>query len=174
MDWDPSREQVQGHGSFVKIRYRLRTLQGEYVKGDPREGYAYLEFFTGYNQVLPALEKNLLGKAKGMELRLCLSPAEAFGPYRQDLLKERSLEEFPEGRSLEPGKWASARDERTRTAYSYYVKEKDEHRIVLDFNHPLAGRDLVYELKILEVRPATAEEKELLRPCETEEGDVRG
>jgi len=59
-----------------------------------------------------------------------------------------------------------ARDERTGTAYGYFVKKKEKDRIVLDFNHPLAGKELVYDLEILEIRPATEEERSLLRPCE--------
>jgi FKBP-type peptidyl-prolyl cis-trans isomerase SlyD len=157
-------------GTFVRIRYRLKTDQGEYVKGDPREGYAHLEFFTGYNQVFPALERRLLGKEKGDQLRVELSPEEAFGPYRCDLVKESSYEEFPEGRALQAGRWVAARNEKTRASYGYYVKEKREDRIVLDFNHPLAGRNLHYDLEILEARAASLEEQKILRPCET--GDV--
>ncbi len=163
---------IREKGTFVKMRYRLKTGDGDYVKGDPKEGYAHLEFFTGYNQVIPGLETRLIGeKATGkMQVRLPLE--EAFGPYREDLIKEKSYEEFPEGRDLQEGKYAVARNETTRTAYGYFVKQKEENRIFLDFNHPLAGKELIYDLEILEVRPATDEEKELLRPCEGAEEPV--
>ena len=154
--------------TFVKIRYRLRTGEGDYIKGDPGEGFAYLEFFTGYRQVMPALERNLLGRRRGETAEIRLSPEEAFGPYLPEQVKERRYEEFPEGRDLVEGKWAVARDEKTRTAYGYFVRKKEPDGAVLDYNHPLAGKELIYELEILETRPAAPEERALLRPCEGE------
>ena len=161
---------IEKRGTFVRIRYRLKTDQGEYVKGDPREGFAHLEFFTGYNQVLPGLEERLVGRKTGECIRIVLPVTEAFGPPREELLKEKLYEEFPEGKALQTGRWVRARNEQTRTSYGYYVKEKREDRIVLDFNHPLAGKALRYDLEILEIRPASPEEKKILRPCET--GDM--
>lgn len=161
---------IQEKGTYVKIRYCLRTADGEYIKGDPREGLAILEIFTGYNQLIPGLEKRLVGVRAGEKMQSRLPEEEAFGPYRPEMVKEKGYDEFPEGRQLEQGKWAVARDETTGTAYGYFVKEKKEDRVVLDYNHPLAGKELVYDLEVLEVRPATEEEQTLLRPCEGPEG----
>jgi FKBP-type peptidyl-prolyl cis-trans isomerase SlyD len=157
---------IQEKGSYVKIRYSLRTGEGEYIKGDPREGFAILEIFTGYNQLIPGLEKRLVGVGAGQKMQPRLPVEEAFGPYRPDLVKEKGYDEFPEGRQLEEGKWAVARDDTTGTAYGYFVKEKKKTGIVLDYNHPLAGKELIYDLEVLEARPATEEEQTLLRPCE--------
>jgi FKBP-type peptidyl-prolyl cis-trans isomerase SlyD len=157
---------IQEKGTYVKIRYSLQTSEGEYVKGDPREGLAILEIFTGYNQLIPGLEKRLVGVGAGEKMQPRLPVDEAFGPYRPEQVKEKTYEEFPEGKDLEEGKWALARDETTGTAYGYFVREKREDRIVLDYNHPLAGKELIYDLEVLEARPATEEEQALLRPCE--------
>ena len=157
---------IQEKGTYVKIRYSLRTDEGEYIKGDPREGLAILEIFTGYNQLLPSLEKRLVGSRAGEKMQPRFSPDEAFGPYRPEMVKEKGYDEFPEGRQLEEGRWAVARDDRTGAAYGYFVKKKEEDRIVLDYNHPLAGKELLYDLEVLEARPATEEEQTLLRPCE--------
>lgn len=157
---------IQEKGTYVKIRYCLKTADGEYIKGDPREGLAVLEIFTGYNQLIPGLEKRLVGKRAGDRMQPRLGPDEAFGPYRPERVKEKGYDEFPEGRQLDEGRWAVARDEKTGTAYGYFVKKKEEDRIVLDYNHPLAGKELIYDLEIVEARPATEEEQGLLRPCE--------
>ena len=166
MDGNHRTDVIQQKGTYVKIRYSLKTGDGEYIKGDPREGFAILEIFTGYNQLIPGLERRLVGRRAGEKMRTRLSPEEAFGPYRPEEVREKGYDEFPEGRELEEGKWAVAREERTGTAYGYFVKEKQDDRIVLDYNHPLAGKELVYDLEILEVRLATEEEVGLLRPCE--------
>jgi FKBP-type peptidyl-prolyl cis-trans isomerase SlyD len=165
---DPERDRIQAKGSHVKIRYRLRTGKGEYIRGDPREGVALLEIYTGYNQLLPGLEKQLVGRSAGETLRIHLPPEEAFGPHREDRVKEKRLDEFPLGQKLQEGKWVEARDEKTRAAYGYFVKKKDHERIVLDYNHPLAGEELIYDLEVVEARPMTEEEKVILRPCEAE------
>ena len=148
----------------------MKTGDGEYVKGDPREGLAILEIFTGYSQLIPGLERRLVGRRAGEKIQPRLPPEEAFGPYRPEEVREKGYDEFPEGRELEEGKWAVARDDRTGTAYGYFVKKKEKDRIVLDYNHPLAGKELVYDLEILEVRSATEEEQALLRPCEVSQG----
>jgi FKBP-type peptidyl-prolyl cis-trans isomerase SlyD len=159
---------IRAKGTYVKIRYSLRTAEGEYVKGDPREGPAILEIFTGYNQLLPALERRLIGKRAGERMQPRLLPDEAFGPYLPEQVKEKSYEEFPDGRRLEEGRWAVARDDKSRTAYGYFVRKKDSDGVVLDYNHPLAGKELIYDLEILEARPVTEEEAGLLRPCEAD------
>ncbi len=163
--------QILTKGTFVKIRYYLRTEDGEYIKGHLKEGFAYLEFFTGYNQVLPALENKLIGRGANEKLHLQFSPEEAFGPYSSDNVKEKDYEAFPEGRDLQEGKWVLARDGITHTAYGYFVKKKESDRIIVDYNHPLAGKSLIYDLEIIEVRPSTLEERSLLRPCEEEDAD---
>ncbi len=157
---------IQEKGTYVKIRYCLKTAEGEYIKGDPREGFAILEIYTGYNQLIPGLEKRLVGLRAGEKMQPRLSPDEAFGPYRPEEVKEKGYDEFPEGRQLEEGRWAVARDDRTGAAYGYFVKKKEEDKIVLDYNHPLAGKELIYDLEVLVARPATEEEQALLRPCE--------
>jgi FKBP-type peptidyl-prolyl cis-trans isomerase SlyD len=163
------RDSIEEKGTYVKIRYRLKTGEGEYVKGDPREGFAILEVFTGYDQLIPGLEKRLVGRKAGEKMQVRLPPEEAFGPYRPDLVQEKRYDEFPEGRHLEEGRWAVARDDQTRTSYGYFVKKKEKDRIVLDYNHPLAGKELIYDLEIREARPAAEEEVLLLRPCEAAE-----
>ena len=166
MNGNRQTDVIQEKGTYVKIRYCLKTAEGEYIKGDPREGFAILEIFTGYNQLIPGLERRLLGRRVGEKMQTRLPPDEAFGPYRPEEVREKGYDEFPEGRGLEEGRWVVARNERTRTAYGYFVRKKEADRIVLDYNHPLAGKELFYDLEILEVRPATEEERTLLRPCE--------
>jgi FKBP-type peptidyl-prolyl cis-trans isomerase SlyD len=168
MGENQTANRIQAKGTYVKIRYCLRTAEGEYVKGDPREGPAILEIFTGYNQLLPALERRLIGKRAGERMQPRLLPDEAFGPFLPEEVREKSYEEFPEGRQLEEGRWVVARDDKSRTAYGYFVRKKGGDSIVLDYNHPLAGKELIYDLEILEARPATEEEAGLLRPCEAD------
>jgi FKBP-type peptidyl-prolyl cis-trans isomerase SlyD len=150
--------------SFVVMEYDLHLEDGSYVKG--QDAPASMNFIAGYNQVLPGLEKRLLGLEEGAEAEFTIPSGEAFGDCDQSLVQTRSLAEFPEGRHLEPGKWALAKNEDTKAQFSYLVRAKTDSSITLDFNHPLAGKDLYYRVKVVKVRPALPDELEFLRPCE--------
>ena len=158
-----------GKDTFVILEYMLRLDDGTYVKGSPDGGPASLNFVVGYDHILPALEYRLLGVSEGAKLDLVIPPEEAFGAYQLQLVEHRSLAEFPRGRDLEAGKWVMATNDTTNARYSYFVKEKSEDTVTLDFNHPLAGKTLHYAIHVVKVRPASAEELAYLRPCQTEE-----
>lgn len=149
---------------FVIIEYRVRLEDGSYVKGEKRP--ASMNFIVGYNQVLPALERRLFGMQEGEEAEFEVPYEEAFGPYREDLVRFKSFDEFPQGRTLEVGRWVVAKNPSTKSSYGYFVREKTHQGVMLDFNHPLAGHNLFYWVKIIKVRFASHEELEYLRPCE--------
>ncbi len=149
----------------VTIAYTVQLEDGSFVKGS-HTSPASLNFTAGYQQILPALERQLYGLREGDEVRFVIPAEEAFGPHRQDLCRRKRYEDFPEGRYLEEGRWVVATNEATGAQYSYKVIEKTDHDVLLDFNHPLAGHDLFYRVKVLKVRPATEEELHFLRPCE--------
>ncbi len=156
-----------GKDTFVILEYTIRLEDGSYVKGDPDNGPTSLNFIAGYDEILPALEQHLLGLAEGAQLDLMLPPHEAFGEIQPHLIERRSFQDFPTGKDLVVGKWVVAVNDATKAQYSYFVKEKSEDAVVLDFNHPLAGKTLYYAIKVVKVRPASAEELAYLRPCQT-------
>ncbi|MCE5336345.1 MAG: FKBP-type peptidyl-prolyl cis-trans isomerase [Desulfobacteraceae bacterium] len=149
---------------FVIVEYDLRLEDGSYVKGG--NGPVSMNFVAGYAQVLPALEKQLLGAAEGAELEFVIPAGDAFGNHEEKLVRTMTFEDFPAGRKLEIGKWAVARNEDTQAQYSYLVLEKTDSSIKLDYNHPLAGKNLHYRIKVVHVREALKEELEEIRPCE--------
>lgn len=152
---------------FVIIEYTVRLADGSYVKGE--NGPASLNFIVDYNQVLPALERRLLGLREGDQVKFIIPAKEAFGEHDPNQVRERSFADFTDGRHLRVGRWVVATHPQTQAQYSYYVKDKSATGVTLDFNHPLAGKDLYYEVKIVKTRPALAEELEYLRPCEHDE-----
>jgi FKBP-type peptidyl-prolyl cis-trans isomerase SlyD len=161
-------EIVKDH--FVVIEYTVRLEDGSYTKGE--NGPVSLNFVVGYDQVLPALEQRLLGLREGVEVDFVIPAREAFGEHDPGQVRTKTFTEFPEGVRLPMGKWVVATDSQTRSQYTYFVKEKTNEAVVLDFNHPLAGKDLYYHVKVVKVRPAHQEELEYLRPCEFGKGSV--
>jgi FKBP-type peptidyl-prolyl cis-trans isomerase SlyD len=158
--------------TFVILEYVVRLADGTYIKGDPQRGPASLNFVVGYEQILPALENRLLGIEEGAQLDFIIPAREAFGEHLGNLVQQRDFQEFPQGRDLQAGKWVAATNEYTKAQYSYFVQDKTEEHILLDFNHPLAGKDLHYSLTVVKVRPASQEELAYLRPCETKESQA--
>jgi FKBP-type peptidyl-prolyl cis-trans isomerase SlyD len=155
-------EVVKDH--FVVIEYTVRLKDGSHVKGE--NGPVSMNFIAGYDQILPALEHRLLGLEEGDERQFVVPAAQAFGERDPARVRTKLYKQFPEGVRLPEGKWIMATDSQTHAQYAYFVKEKNEEGVVLDFNHPLAGEDLYYDVKVVKVRPALQEELEFLRPCE--------
>lgn len=151
----------------VVIDYRVHLDDGTYVRGEG--GPVSLNFVTGYEQVLPALERRLMGLSEGTEIAFIIPASEAFGEYDPSQVQEQSLEEFPEGRNVEEGKWIVATNEQTGAQYGYFVRAKTENTVTMDFNHPLAGKDLHYHVKVASVRAALKDELAYVRPCEHHE-----
>ena len=124
------------------------------------------EFHRRIGQVLSSPGKRLIGLEQGVQTEIKIPAREAFGERDEDLVRTISLSEFPAGRDLEPGRWATAKSEATGAQYSYLVCEKTDSTITVDYNHPLAGKNLNYSVRVVLVRPALADELEFVRPCE--------
>jgi FKBP-type peptidyl-prolyl cis-trans isomerase SlyD len=162
---------IQPENSYVVIKYTVKLKDGEIIKGDPKEGLAHMEFVTGYNQVILGLEKRLIGMSKGDKGQIAVPPEEGFGLHDPTLIQEKPYKEFPQGRNLEEGRWVRATNPDHRVTFGYLVLEKKPDRIILDYNHPLAGKTLIYDLELEDVREANQEELEILRPCEFGQGE---
>ncbi|MDR3568262.1 MAG: peptidylprolyl isomerase [Syntrophobacteraceae bacterium] len=154
-----------GKDSFVVIEYTLRLSDGSYVRGE-KASPASMNFVVGYGQLLPALEEALTGLEQGAKKEVTIPACEGFGERDESQVQTVSLSDFPAGKELVAGKWAIAKNSETGSQYSYFVREKTDSTITLDYNHPLVGQDLRYDFTVVLVRPALAEELEFLRPCE--------
>lgn len=163
MDQDQSKLEI-GQDMFAVIEYTVRLDDGSCVKGE--DGPVSMNFVVGYNQLMPSLEFQLIGLREGMEKEFVIPARDAFGDHDPNQVHTRPLNEFPEGRHLEAGKWAIATNPETEAQFSYFVREKTPDTVTLDFNHPLAGKDLHYRVRVVRVRPADEEELLYLRPCE--------
>jgi FKBP-type peptidyl-prolyl cis-trans isomerase SlyD len=142
-----------GPGTYVTLAYEAFDGDGELVDGT--EENAPARFVCGYGLLLPALERALEGMTAGQERSVVLRPAEAYGPRRPDAVLEVDRGEFPDEVA------AGDRYELENEAGGILVLrvlDVDDSRIVLDTNHPLAGQNVRFEVRVLDVRPATSDE----------------
>lgn len=160
---------IEDSSSFVKIRYQVRVENGPILKG--AETPEVMDFVTGFRQVIPGLEKRLLGHGIGESLSFTVPAKEAFGERRDDfiVIKDKKEFHFPEGFYPYPGMEISVVTNMDEGPDTVRIKEVRENDIVIDFNHPLAGCSLKYTLEIIEARPSKA--TDICSEWETEKGE---
>src|SRR5690606_35717651 len=105
----------------------------------------------------PGLEAALDGKVVGDKISVTLTPDEAYGAYDEEDYEEVDRADIPDADQLEVGMVLEVEDE---DGYSYmaFVKELTADTVVLDFNPPLAGKTLTYDVEVMSMRAATEEE----------------
>ncbi len=140
---------------FVSIDYSLSLDSGDQVDSSP-EGEP-LGFVLGAGQIIPGLEKALVGKAAGDEARITLEPEDAYGPVQDDLFQNIPKAKFPEGVEVKPGAAFQAQGPRGPMMITVSAVNDDE-TVTIDLNHPMAGKRLVFDVKVVEVREAKEEE----------------
>lgn len=136
----------------VTVRLKVADAQGQIIE-DGKEPVAYLH--GGYGNLLPALESALEGQSTGFKVAMDLSPAQAFGERDESLLQTIPKTQFPPG--VKVGGQLEGRGEDGRTQVFTVVKIKGPE-VILDGNHPLAGKALKVSLEVMDVRAASAEE----------------
>ena len=136
------------------IRYTLKSDQGEVL--DSSEGKSPLPYIHGTGQLIPGLEKELEGKEKGIELNVVIPPADAYGEYNKESVFEVGKDGFQGEEELTVGLQVQVETGNGEAIANVTKIEGD--KVTLDLNHPLAGATLHFDVKIEDVRDATAEE----------------
>ncbi len=139
----------------VSIEYTLTNEAGEVI--DSSVGGAPLAYLHGAANIIAGLEKALEGKQAGDELNVTVEPEEAYGEFRPELVAMLPRNMFEGVDELEVGMQfhASAPDGGMQIV-TIRALEGDE--VTVDGNHPLAGQALTFQVKVIEVRDATADE----------------
>lgn len=155
-------------GIVVTIAYAM-TVDGETLEtATPDEPLVYLH---GADNIVPGLEEALYGKETGDNVSVSLSPEKGYGPYEQDALEEVPIGDLDMSEQpLEPGMLLEIEDE-DGDYFEAMVREVKSDTVVLDFNSPLAGKTIHFDVEVLGLRAASDEELEYGIPIEDEDGD---
>lgn len=149
--------------AVVTLHYSVRDDEGKLL--ETTEGRAPLAYIQGTNTLLPVLEKSLEGKKTGDRLKIRLGMESAFGPRREELISVVSRNQFESEGEIRVGQEFYFLDEGDNMI-SVSVIAVDGDKVVIDANHPFAGKDLNFDIEVIDVRPATA--------LELEHGHVHG
>ncbi len=136
------------NGNKVKVHYTGTFDDGE-VFDSSREAQP-LEFEVGAGQVIPGFDQAVVGMAIGDSKQVRLPEDEAYGPYNAEMVFEADHSQFEEGMNPEAGQQFQTQME-DGAPMLLTVKEVREDKIVLDANHPMAGKTLNFDIELVEI-----------------------
>jgi FKBP-type peptidyl-prolyl cis-trans isomerase SlyD len=143
--------------TVVTLDYRLHLGDGAVVDAsEPGDPLVYLH---GYEEIVPGLERALEGHGAGDKLQVVVKPEDGYGEYDPESVEEVPRSELPADLKLEVGEIITGTDP-DGDEVDFLIKELKKDTVVLDFNDPMAGKTLHFDVTVREVRAATEEEKE--------------
>ena len=140
----------------VSLDYTL-TVEGEVL--DSSEDVGPLEFIQGHQNIIPGLERQLYGMSIGQSKNVDVTAVDGYGVIDKDAIMDIPRAEFPSDIPLEIDIQLQVRDVDGDVLDARIVKVSDES-VRLDFNHPLAGKELHFDVKVVDLREPTPEELE--------------
>ncbi len=141
--------------SVVTMHYQLKDAAGEIL--DSSEGAEPLTYLQGANNIIVGLEEELAGKAVGDEVKAVIAPEKGYGPVVDALIQTVPKEAFgDEIDKIEVGMRFQAETE--QGPVPVVVTAMDAGTVTVDGNHPLAGKELHFDVTVTDVRDASQEE----------------
>jgi FKBP-type peptidyl-prolyl cis-trans isomerase SlyD len=143
-------ERVVQNGMLVSLEYAVKGTDGKLM--DTNKGREPLKYVHGQKMMIPGVEKELAGMKVGGEKHITVKPEDAYGLVDPKAFQEVPKEKIP-AKALKVGIMLAAKTP-DGTVVPSRVHEIKEKTVVMDMNHPMAGKTLVFDLKILDIQPA--------------------
>lgn len=138
---------------MVSIHYTLTDNNGSVL--DSSAGRQPLTYLQGVGQLIPGMEEGLEGKSAGEKLNLKISPEKGYGIKDENLIQQVPISAFG-GQEVKAGMQFEAGNDQQR--YIVTITQVENDTVTVDGNHPLAGLELNFDVELLSVRAATADE----------------
>lgn len=145
---DKENEVTVRDGCKVTIEYTVKLEDGVVI--DTTDGTGAINYIQGYKEMVPGLEVAIEGMKIGESKDVIVKPEDAYGKVIPEAFIEVKKEQLPET-AIKVGKKLETKDEMGRTVYSI-VEEIREQTVLLNFNHPLAGKTLYFNVKVVGIR----------------------
>ena len=134
-------------GASVSLQYTLK-LEDETVV-DTNAGGSPLTYTQGSGEIIPGLEKELVGMKAGESKQVVIPPEAAYGVFNPEAIQEVPKDQLPRD-VVEVGAQVQVQITGGQTLEAR-ISEVEDETVVLDFNHPLAGKTLYFDVKVLEI-----------------------
>ncbi len=135
-------------GNTVRVHYTGRLADGSVF--DTSVGREPLEFTIGDGRLIPGFEKAVIGMNAGETKTIILSPEEAYGPYLEELTADVDISQFPPHIKPEVGLHLQIRQD-NGSFIDVIITKISGSTVTLDANHPLAGKELTFDIELLEI-----------------------
>ncbi|HIC97400.1 MAG TPA: peptidylprolyl isomerase [Aquificaceae bacterium] len=142
--------------TFVSFHYTLKDKESGSVIESSRETNQPITFLVGAMEIIPGLESRMIGMSPGESREIEVPAEEAYGPKDPNLIQKAPREYF-HNVPLEKGLPLQMQTPDGKVI-SMVIVDFDDTTVTVDMNHPLAGKDLLFEVEVLHVREATPEE----------------
>jgi peptidylprolyl isomerase len=137
-------------GDVVKVHYKGTLNSGEQF--DSSEGRGPLKFTVGAGQMIAGFDAAIPGMVVGEKKTIVIAPEDAYGEKKQDAIIEFPKSNIPADMKLEPGMKLQLRNEAGHPVPVVVTEVKDDV-IILDANHELAGKELIFDIELVEIAP---------------------
>jgi FKBP-type peptidyl-prolyl cis-trans isomerase 2 len=143
-------DRIVKDGQLVSLHYTLSGTDGKVIESS--KGKEPLKYIHGKRMMIPGLEKELNGMKVGGEKHVTVKPEDAYGPVNKNAFQEVSKEKIPAD-GLKVGAMLTGQGPQGQPMQAR-VHEVKEKTVVVDLNHPMAGKTLVFEVKVVDIQPA--------------------
>ncbi|WP_299010117.1 peptidylprolyl isomerase [uncultured Shewanella sp.] len=138
----------------VQFNYTLRDEKGDVL--ETNEGHDPIAYLHGHDNMMPGVEKSIAGKEVGEKFTVTLPAAETYGERNEDAEQRVSVKHLQGAKVWKPGMRALINTDQGQRQVT--VVKVGKFMATVDVNHPLAGRELTFDIELLNAREATAEE----------------
>jgi len=135
--------------SIVTLHYVGTTEEGREFDNSRKRGEP-LTFTVGSGQMIPGFEANVVGMKKGENKTFTLNPEEAYGEILQNLFQTYPRDQFPPDFEIVVGKMINV-PTNTGQIFPASINFADEEKVVLNFNHPMAGQKLNFDVEVINI-----------------------
>jgi peptidylprolyl isomerase len=136
-------------GDSVKVHYKGMFDDGQMFHSSA--GKEPLEFTLGLGEVIPGFENAVLGMESGQSKTVTINSAEAYGPHYDEMVIVVEKDRMPDDVNPEIGHHLQMRRSDGRII-NFIVIDVSEKDVTLDANHPLAGKDLIFDIELVEIK----------------------
>lgn len=135
-------------GDTVKVHYTGKLEEGTVF--DSSSNRDPLQFIVGQGQIIPGFEQVVVGMSPGESKTEKIPMEQAYGPYREEMVLEVDRQQMPTDVQPEVGQQLQVRQQSGQSV-PVLVTEVTQSKVRLDANHPLAGKDLVFDIELVEI-----------------------
>jgi FKBP-type peptidyl-prolyl cis-trans isomerase 2 len=136
-------------GDIIKVEYEGSLEDGTVFDSTERNNGNPLKFEVGAGRLIKGFDDSVVGKEVGEEFTIKLQPSEAYGEYQENLIRKMPKNLFPKDQDPKPGMAVQIVDQNGHSMIAL-IKSIEDQNVVIDLNHPLAGKILNFKIKIIE------------------------